>query len=264
MQWTWDSLHLVWAAGVLLHIVLLAVLFACGRIRRFPLFTLLVIFYVVRSLALYVTTSRISRAAYSQMHIGFAIADTLLETVVLLSLCWQGVKGLGIKPRFVLPGAFLVIAAAASLPLFWGKWPAAIIWPGQPGFDGTAFASLFASKGNVFVQGLAIVVAIVVLAASRRTGLLWTSHIRRLTQGFSTYALVTIAITAVIEHLEATLKPTSMAEYQAAISKLTHLSYVPTGVYFVVVVYWIVTLWMPDGVVLSAPAESAAIDIASI
>jgi len=46
--------HLIWAAGLLEHLVLLGVIFKRKRAARFPWFTLLIIFYVVRSVGLVV------------------------------------------------------------------------------------------------------------------------------------------------------------------------------------------------------------------
>jgi hypothetical protein len=44
--------HLIWAAGLLGHLVLLAVLFMRRRVARFPWFTLLILFYFLRSVGL--------------------------------------------------------------------------------------------------------------------------------------------------------------------------------------------------------------------
>jgi hypothetical protein len=44
--------HLIWAAGLLGHLVLLAVLFMRRRVARFPWFTLLILFYSLRSVGL--------------------------------------------------------------------------------------------------------------------------------------------------------------------------------------------------------------------
>jgi hypothetical protein len=255
----WNSELILWTAGVALHILLLAVLFACGRIRRFPLFTLLIFFYVLRSLTLYVTFSKISRTAYTGMRLDMALADVLLETLVLLSLGWMGLKDAGYKPRFAIPGVIVGLAVAASLPIFWGKWPP-LLWPGSPDFNWTMLGSILANKGNIFVQALAIVVALAVLISSRHTGLRWTSHVRRLLQGFSAYAVVSIVVILVLQHMEATMKLTTMEEYQAALAKLRTISYLPTATYFLAVIYWIVTLWRDEKTVLPAePIEAVAL-----
>ena len=44
--------HLIWAAGLLGHLLLLAVLFMRKRVARFPWFTLLILFYLARSIGL--------------------------------------------------------------------------------------------------------------------------------------------------------------------------------------------------------------------
>ena len=44
--------HLIWAAGLLGHLLLLGVLFARKRVHRFPWFTLLIVLYLLRSIAL--------------------------------------------------------------------------------------------------------------------------------------------------------------------------------------------------------------------
>jgi hypothetical protein len=254
-----NSELILWVSGVALHILLLAVLFACGRIRRFPFFTLLIFFYVLRSLALYVTFNKISRPAYNGMRLDMALADVLLETLVLLSLAWLGLKGAGYKPRLAIPGVIVGLAVAASLPIYWGEWPP-LVWPGSPDFDWSMLGSVIASKGNLFIQGLSIVVALSVLASSRLSGLRWTSHVRRLLQGFFAYAVVSILITLVLQHMEATLKPTTMAEYQAALAKLRAISYIPTATYFLAVIYWIVTLWKDESAALpTAPSEIVAL-----
>ena len=41
--------HLIWAAGLLGHVLLLVVLFTRKRVTRFPWFTLLIFFYFLRT-----------------------------------------------------------------------------------------------------------------------------------------------------------------------------------------------------------------------
>lgn len=255
MQWAWDALHIVWLSGIALHLVLLAVLFACERIRRFPLFSLYVLYFLIRSLGLfvvagYVAHGSLSTTAQNHLSIGFALADILLEIAVLIDLAAKGLRGAGYPPAKILAGTLIGLLAALSLPLFWGRWPS-LVSPGVDGIDWQTLTAVAIGKGNLFVQSLAIVVAFAVLVSSSRTGLRWTSHVRRILQGLSAYAIVRIVITLIIPAIEKSIKqPTSMAEYQAAMIKLRYiqnLQYITLGTYLLAVVYWIVTMWLPDG-----------------
>ena len=114
--------HLIWAAGLLEHLLLLAVLFLHKRVARFPWFTLLIIFYVVRSVGL-VAALRISgHPAPLLASMTIDLADVLLQCGVLAELSWNSLQPLGGVRRFTVPlllvtsGVLIVMRLAPCVP----------------------------------------------------------------------------------------------------------------------------------------------------
>src|ERR1700733_11761002 len=75
--------HLIWAAGLLGHLLLLAVLFMRKRVARFPWFTLLILFYLARSIGLASTVRFSGHPAHQFATIVLDLMDILLQCAVL-------------------------------------------------------------------------------------------------------------------------------------------------------------------------------------
>ena len=95
--------HLIWAAGLFGHVLLLGVLFARRRVARFPSFTLLIVFYLLRSVGLAATLHFSGHPAHRFALLILDITDLLLQCAVLAELFWIALRPLGGFRRFTLP-----------------------------------------------------------------------------------------------------------------------------------------------------------------
>ena len=115
--------HLIWAAGLLGHLLLLAVLFMRKRVARFPWFTLLIIFYLLRSVGLAATCVFPAILRTGSPPSILDLTDILLQCAVLAELTWIALRPLGGVRRFTLPlllvasGVLIVTAPGPIRPL---------------------------------------------------------------------------------------------------------------------------------------------------
>src|ERR1700761_3566986 len=100
--------HVIWAAGLLAHLVLLLVLFARRRVHRLPWFTLLIVFYLLRSVGLAATVRFSGHPAHQFATTILDLTDVLLQCAVLAELAWIALRPLGGFRRFSLPLLLLV------------------------------------------------------------------------------------------------------------------------------------------------------------
>ncbi|HXP09877.1 MAG TPA: hypothetical protein VN828_15340 [Acidobacteriaceae bacterium] len=112
--------HLIWAAGLFGHLVLLAVLFARRRVARFPWFTLLILFYFLRSLGLAIALRLSGHPVHQFTTVILDLTDVLLQCAVLVELTWIALRPLGGVRRYTLPlllvasGVLMVIRLAPA------------------------------------------------------------------------------------------------------------------------------------------------------
>jgi hypothetical protein len=76
----------IWATGLLLQCLLLAALVVRGVWRRLPLFTILIGFYLVRSVFLFASFGFLDQAAYSLASQALSLTDLVLQTMVAWEL----------------------------------------------------------------------------------------------------------------------------------------------------------------------------------
>jgi hypothetical protein len=95
--------HLIWAAGLLGHVILLVVLFTRHRVARLPWFTLLIFFYLLRSVGLAATLHFSGHPAHRFAILVLDSTDVLLQCAVLAELAWIALRPLGGIRRYTLP-----------------------------------------------------------------------------------------------------------------------------------------------------------------
>jgi hypothetical protein len=204
---------LLWCFGLALQLLLLALLFRRGLARRFPVMTGLLGFYVLRSLLLYALLRFSARDVYQAWYDALSLADIALQVALAAEIAvaalrqrggWSGRRG---AVAALVSGA--VLAAAATLA---SLLPARGVVPVD---RGSAFSSLL------------LVLVFVWIAALRARG-----PALRIGAGFSVYGVVAVAA-AVARHLAAIHR--NGRAYVAG-------SYIPSGVYLAVLVFWILAL----------------------
>lgn len=203
----------LWGAGLGLQVILVVVLFLRGVARRFPIFTFLVIFYVLRSVALFALFDYLARSTYSQLYDFLSLAD----------LCLQILLAGEIALRILRQSSGWTVSRMAKMAFL------AALALGVAG----GVAALIPTPGSVPVdRGAAFVAVLMVLL------LLWAvlariaGAPRRIAEGFAVYGIVSVL--AGIARSYAALHRNAGA-YAAS-------SYAQAGIYMAVVVYWLFTL----------------------
>jgi hypothetical protein len=216
----------LWAAGLALQLVLAGVLFARGVARRFPVFALLVLFYILRSVALFSLFGWMARSEYGQLYDLLSFADLCLQVLLAGEISRAILKNTGgwTWRRMVklIPLTVLALAIAGSV------------------------AALLPTPGRVPVDRGAAFTAVLMLLV-----LLWAAFARvkgaprRIVEGFALYGVAGIAIG--LERSYAALYRNGAA-FAAG-------SYAQAGIYLAVIVYWLFMLRMTDA--RAAQLESA-------
>jgi hypothetical protein len=211
--------HLIFAAGLLGHLLLLAVLFIRKRVGRFPWFTLLIIFYVVRSVGL-VAALRVSghpAPLFASMIIDST--DVFLQCAVLAELSWNSLQPLGAIRRFTVP----LLLVASGIVIVNRLAP-----PGH-----TTLRTVLVLM-HFLLSVLMVEWAIVLAFLLRSLGLSWRSHVAVISFGFGVYSAALLAGGGYFT------TGREMRDY-------VFFSFFRIVVYLLIVVLWSVGLWFEEG-----------------
>jgi len=208
--------HLIWAAGLLAHLVLLIVLFARKRASQFPWFTLLIVFYLVRSIGL-VTALRLSgRPAPLYATLLIDLVDVLLQCAVLVELAWTALRPLGVLRRLTMPllllasGVLIVLRLAPRGPL---SLPNVLV------------------LSHFLLSVLMVEWAIVLAFLLRPLRLSWRKPVAAISFGFGIYSAALLAGGGYFT------TGREMRDY-------VFFSFFRIVVYLLIVLFWALTLWL--------------------
>lgn len=210
--------HLIWAAGVLGHLLLLAVLLVRKRGARFPWFTLLILFYLVRSVGLVAALHFSGRPASLLATSIIDLTDILLQFAVLAELTSAGLRPLGVFRRITLPLLLLSSGVVVVLRLA----PA-----------GRTTVSVVLILCHFLLSVLMVEWAIVLAFLVRPMRLSWRSHVAVITFGFGVYSAALLAGGGYFT------TGREMRDY-------VFFSFFRVSVYLVVLGWWVWGLWMPE------------------
>ncbi len=217
----------LWAAIFVQDLILVCMLLIRRRIQRFPVFTALISFDIVRTVTLFVIQHSGSRATYFYMYWVLALIDVLLQLGVLYGIASCVFRPAGRWTSDTVSGLISLVLGSfvGGTMLTWIPKPAVVL-PLQ----------VVLLKGNFFSALLFSELSVGMLALSVRAGLSWKAHIARLMQGFVGYSLCTLA-------LETARTYFGVKHGSPAYSNLSHIRIV---VYMLCMSYWIVTLWQEE------------------
>jgi hypothetical protein len=210
--------HAIWAAGLLGHLVLFTALVRSGRARRFPCFTLLILFNAVRSLAISVVLSHLAQPGLGVAVTAFEIADLLLEFAVLIELVLKALWPLGKLRRVTLP--LLLFACAAVLVTRLAP---------VSHYTGRAAPLLL----HFFLAVLFLEWALILAGLLRSLGLQWRSDLAAISFGYGIYSAVLLFAGGYFR-------------VGRDLNDYIFFSYFRISVYLLVLLWWIVRLWRAD------------------
>jgi hypothetical protein len=210
--------HLIWAAGLLGHLLLLAVLFRRKLASQFPWFSLLILFYLVRSVGLVTALHVTGRPPSTLATMVIDFTDIVLQLAVLAELTSIGLRPLGRNRRITLP--LLLLSSGVVIVL-------RLAPPGHTTLPVVLILCHFLL--SVLMVEWAIVLAFLV----RPMRVSWRSHVAVLTFGFGIYSAALLAGGGYFT------TGREMRDY-------VFFSFFRVIVYLLVLVGWAVGLWLPE------------------
>jgi hypothetical protein len=210
--------HLIWAAGLLGHLLLLGVLFMRKRVARFPWFTLLIVFYFLRSVGLAATLHFSGHPAHRFAAIILDLTDLLLQCAVLVELTWIALRPLGGIRRLTLP---LLLLASGVL----------IVMRLAPAGYSSLRMDLVLS--HFLLSVLMVEWAVVLAFLLRPLRLSWRSHVAAISFGFGVYSA-------------ALLGGGGYFTTGREMSDYVFFSFFRISVYLLILLWWAITLWLKE------------------
>jgi hypothetical protein len=221
MHWTGTVLFF-WAAGLLGHMVLLAILLAKKRAATFPFFTALIAVNICNAVILYGIAASGAKRSYLFAYFTFAVLDVILQLLVTYELARHVFRPTGVWAPD-LRRSFVFIGLASLPPAL-----ALSLLPIPP--ERTMLASVL-DRMNLFVAALQCELLVGMIAASTIARLPWKTHVARIAQGLGFYSL--IGLIADAGH-------SALARNSGLFQTLT---FARMSAYLVSLTYWIVMLW---------------------
>ncbi len=207
--------HLIWAAGLIGHLLVVTALFVRRRAQRFPCFTLLIVFDILRALALALFIARLAPPALRVASTAFEITDLLLEFAVWTELVLTALWPLGMLRRITLPllllaSGIVIVTHLAPVKHYTGR---------------IAPLLLHFLLGVLFLEW-----ALVLTFLLRSLGLRRRSDVAAISFGFGIYSA-------------ALLFAGGYFRVGRDLSDYIFFSYLRIGVYLLVVLWWAISLW---------------------
>ncbi|QNI33610.1 hypothetical protein H7849_06635 [Alloacidobacterium dinghuense] len=227
----------LWAAGFVEHAGVLLVLIVRKRWRTFPIFTALMGFNALRTIVLVLLWRQGNTHHYWIAYYWASIIDLALQLGIIFELARVVLKPTGTWIRdagytFLLCG-LAGAAVAAGIAYFI-----------HPISDNTF--DVWVERGQLFSAMLTLELFASMLFASTRLGLLGTSHVMRLGQGWAVWAIADLVSEGIYSHFGPDW------HYLGLIDSIRILAYQA------VTIYWIVTLWRPEPIRRTLSAEMQA------
>jgi hypothetical protein len=208
--------HLIWAAGLLGHLLLLCALFRRKHAATLPCFTLLIVFYLLRSIGLVAGQQLYGHPASVFVSLMLDLVDVVLQCAVLAELSWIALLPLGGKRRLTLP---LLLVVSASL----------IVTRLAP--HGPRSLAMLLVLAHFLLSVLMVEWAITLGFLLRPMGRSWRSPVAVISIGFGVYS------TALLAGGGYFTTGREMRDY-------VFFSYLRIAVYLLVVLVWAVSLWV--------------------
>ena len=210
--------HLTWATGLFGHLVLLTVLFARKRVTRFSWFTLLIIFYFLRSVGLAIALRLSGHPVQQFTTVILDVTDVLLQCAVLVELTWIALRPLGGVRRYSLP--LLLLASGVLM----------VVRLAPAGhFSLRSLLVLMHFLLSVLMVEWAIVLAFLL----RPLRLSWRIHVAAISLGLGVYSASLLAGGGYFT------TGREMRDY-------VFFSFFRISIYLLVLLWWAVTLWFAE------------------
>ena len=216
-----------WLSGLVGHVALLFVLFYRGRMRSFPLFTLLIATNILKTATLFLIYPRRQSGysyAYFYTYWGFAVLDVLLQLAVAYEIASHVFRPLGVWASDLRRHLvwLIVFSLCVAMALAWLSSPRTYGW-----------REVAVIRGSLFSAALLAELFVGMTALSVTAGLPWKTHTARIAQGLGIYSVFCIVVEAGDSYF-------GMANGTTASMILTESR---MALYLLCLCYWIITLY---------------------
>jgi uncharacterized protein YacL len=213
-----------WAAGFIGHAALLIVLLIRRQLRKFPIFTCLIGYQALDTIALFLVSRYGTHHGYAVTYWTADVIDFLFQLALIFEIARVVLRPTrtwvrDARSSFILAGA---IGAAIALIL------SLTVKPLSPSTLG-----IWEIRENLFTALLDCELFLAMLYASNRLGLEWRNHVMGLAQGLTAWAFG--AVVSDMAHI--------ILGWSREFLILDHLL---MCLYLAVLVYWIFTFWRPE------------------
>jgi hypothetical protein len=252
--------EILWALTFAGHLVLLVVLLGRDRVRRFPWFTVYIALIAFRLLSAKMLYGRLAQIPMAAIFIGLALLAALVTVAMLLDLARKGFAG--IKRVAWVAGALLIMAVGAAVLVFWGDWPS---WNDlrAPGLiSHLELLQLIAIKAGLLLDVETVLLGLAIVLFGWRFHAGWKTHIQRVMIGLSTLSLAQLAVEAVVQVIDRSAHPQSMAEAQRISDTKLHILYANGAIGVLVLIWWIACLWKDEAGTAEPSAAAPALPAA--
>ena len=216
--------NLLWAAGSLGHVALLAVLFKRSRWRAFPIFTSMIAYQVAISLALFLISRYGSHHAYFLGYWILALGDYGFQVALVFEIARHVFRSTGTWIRAARRD--LVLWSTAGTLLAAGLC-FVLSPPAVKGLD------LWEFRATLFTSLLTCELFVSVSAAANRLGLRWRSCVMTLGAGLAAWAV--IAVIGDVAHFATGWR-----------KEFFLFDQVRMYVYLAVLLFWVVSFWKSE------------------
>jgi hypothetical protein len=249
------AVQILWTLTFASLLVLLVVLYGRDRVRRFPWFTASVSLVALRLLTNRLLHDRLPPITMGEIVITLANVAALVGFIVLIEMARRAFGRASVRAWVGWTAGLL---AGAGLVMWkFGPWPD---WKSLA-FDNTIarlqFMQFFAVKLGLLTDLLAVGLTVLVVAIGWRYGAGWRSHVQRILIGISTASLSQISAEAIWQTIVHHTTPHSQAEYQRVIGIQEKMLNANSAVYVLVAIWWIVSLWLDEGVTARDGSDAA-------
>jgi hypothetical protein len=204
--------HWLWTAGLALQCLLLIALLVRRIALRFPIFTLLIVFYTIRSTVLFALFGHVSPTTYRTLYNGLSPADIFLQLMVAGELGFYGLQKRGWRLGRAAAFSGLIVMSAVV------AWTITAVLP--------AHAPIPLDRGAVFTSTVMLLL------------ILWMKWMKAsrlpfsIAAGFAFYSAVSLI--AEVER--------SRITFGRDATSYSAWSYVQVGVYLIVLLFWLLVL----------------------
>lgn len=250
-----SPVQILWILTFAALLVLLVVLLGRDRAKRFPVFTAGIVLVAFRLLSTRLLYGRLSPVATNVFFISLAMLSGLLSIAVVVELSRRAFAAANRKAWLI--GAPITLLISGLMIALWGPWPGWNAFTGGGLMVALRIMQLVAQRSEMFADGLAIELGLLVLLYGRRFQAGWLSHTQQVVIGLSTAAIGQLTVRGVWQAIATHAVPHSEEEYLRLLSLQDKLYNSNSAIYVAVLIWWIAFLWReePGAAASTQPVE---------